>query len=325
MRFSSFPKVFLVLAALAVALPGMTARADERPITIIVPYPAGGGTDTIARNLARLLAPVLNQSIIVENITGAGSRIAHQALMKAPPDGLKLLLDSSDMTINPALRKNPPWDIDKDFTHIALIGNAPIVYVASTKVPATSMREFIDYARQEAKKGTPVNYGSGGIGSILHLPTLELAAKYHLEMTHVPYRGAVPLVQDLSGGMIEFGVVNPVNAMGRDNKIRALAVTGSKRHPLIPQVPTTAEAGVPDLNTVSIVEVVGPAKMPPAVVARLTEGLQKVVGTADFTTAMQQAGIEPAWATGPQLRQILEDDLKKWQALSRTSGVTLED
>ncbi len=326
MHFSRliFPALRGLLIA-AVGLATFAATADDRPITIIVPYPAGGGSDTMARNLGRLLSPVLNQPIVVENITGAGGRIAHQTLMRAPPDGLKLLLTTSDITINQALRKIPPWNIERDFTHIANLGMAPIVYVESTTVPATNMLEFIAYARAQAAKGTPVAYGSGGIGSILHLPTLELAAKYKLEMSHIPYRGAVPLIQDLSAGTIVFGVVNPVQAVGREDKIRALAVTGNKRHPMIPNVPTTTEAGVPELNTMSIAEIVGPAKMSPAVTERLIAALKQVAMTDAFKTSMLASGIVPGWASGPELQRILDDDLKKWQELSRVSGVTLED
>jgi tripartite-type tricarboxylate transporter receptor subunit TctC len=325
MKLPLVRNTFRFFAAAVIGLSSLAAVADDRAITIIVPYPAGGGTDTVARNLGRLLQPELNQSIVVENITGAGSRIATQNLMRSAPDGLRLLLSASDITINQALRKSPPWNIDKDFTHIAIIGNAPIVYVSSTKVPAANLREFVDYARQQAGKGTPLNYGSGGIGSILHLPTLELAAKYKLEMTHIPYRGAVPLVQDLSAGLIEFGVVNPVNAVGRDDKIRALAITGSKRHPMIPNVPTTTEAGFPDLNTTSFVEIIGPAKMPQATVDRLVAALKKVSATEAFRTAMLNGGIDPGWAVGADLQKVLQDDLKKWQDLSRVTGVALED
>ena len=323
----TFPSKLAIqlIAALTFGLFAASVSAEGRPITIIVPYPAGGGTDTIARNLGRLLQPVLDQPILIENITGAGSRIAHQTLMRAPPDGHKLLLTTSDLSINQALRKSPPWNIDKDFTHIANLGDAAIVYVVNAKVPVKDMREFLAYAKQQASKGTPVNYGSGGIGSILHLPTLELAAKHKLEMTHVPYRGAVPLVQDLSGGVIEFGVVNPVNAIGRDGTIRALAITGANRHPMIPSVPTMTESGFPDVNTTSLVELIGPAKMPAEVTKRLQGALQKVVTTEAFRSAMLSAGIEPGWAIDDELQRLLRSDLKKWEELARTSGVALED
>ena len=312
-------------------LGGPAARAQAqpaiqggKPITLVAGYPAGGGTDTLARHLAQRLQPLLNQPVVVENITGAGTRIATQTLMRSPPDGLKLMMATSDITINQALRKAPPWNIDRDFTHIAIVANAPLVYVVNANVPVTTLKEFVDYARSR-EKDKPVNFGSGGIGSVLHLPAAELAAKRKFTMVHIPYRGAAPMSQDLMSGQLEFGVVNPVQVAGREDKIRALALTGVNRHPLIPQVPTTAEAGFPDVSSTSFAEILGPANMPPEIVARIVRALAAAVATDEYKKDMVASGVEPLFITGAALRRYLEADLKKWQDLGTQQQIVLED
>lgn len=317
--------VRFLIGGLAVCIGLSNAMADDRPITIIVPYPAGGGSDTVARSMGRLLSPVLGQPVAVENISGAGARIGFQTLMRAAPDGLRLLLATSDLTINQALRNPPPWNIDRDFSYLAVVGTAGLVYMVNNNVPAKNMLEFVEYARKRAKDGKPVNYGSGGVGSILHLPTLELAAKHNLEMTHIPYRGAAPLVPALGSGEVELGVVNPVNAVGHEGRMRALAITGPRRHPMLPNVPTMAEAGFPDVSSTSFIAVIGPAKMPADVAARLVAALEKVAATDDFKKSMTAAGIEPGWVAGPALFPYIAADLNKWRDLSVKSGVTLQD
>ena len=325
-RFSEFSALCRRFCV-AILLIGASAAtsASESSLSIIVPYPAGGGADALARQVAPLLASVLRRPVVVENVSGAGARIGHQQLMQARPDGSKLLLTNSDLTLNQALRKSPPWDIERDFSHIAMIGTSGLVYMVNAKVPVTSMREFIEYARQRAAQGRPISYGSGGIGSILHVPTIELATAYGLNMPHVPYRGAAPLVQDLSAGVIEFGLINPANVVGREDKVRALAITGERRHPIIPNVPTMAEAGFPDVSSVSFASIVGPAGMSPELMKSFALAFEKVAASPQFKQSMISAGIEPHFVAGPALLPIIQADLRKWQELGRVAKISLDD
>lgn len=317
-------RTLIKASAMLLAVPGLTEAQDtfpSKPIRYVVPVSAGGGSDLVGRTVAERWAKVLGQSIVVENQAGGGGVIACQMTSKASPDGYTLMQGYvATHGTNPATRR-VPYDPVKDFTPIGMIGGTPNVLVINANVPATSLAAFIAYAKKQ-----PVAYGSAGPGSLTHL-TMELFAQQAgVKLTHAAYRGIAPAFTDLIGGQTQAMFPGLAAALPniRSGRVKPLAVTGSKRHPLLPDVPTLEEAGMKGFDAMQWYGVVGPAGIPPDVVTRLNSALTTVLKTPDFKEKLAAEALDPQPMTPDQFRQYIASEVKRWSELAKARGIHLD-
>lgn len=319
---TSWKKVALVACMAWSAAAAAAADAwPSRPITLLIPVAAGGTTDIAGRALARQLKDELGQTVLVDNKPGASGSIANSAVARAAPDGYTLVLSYEGFHAgNPVMQKNLPWNPVSDFTPIAEVIRGPHLVLVPANSPAKTLREFIELARQ---KSGQLNYGSSGNGSIQHLGAELLQQKTGIRMVHVPYGGAAPAMQDLLAGRIDVFITTPPTAIPQleAGKLRALAITSEQRHPKLPNVPTTAEAGLPDFKLDAWFSLFGPANMPQPVVDRLAAAVRKVVTSPEFSQAMSDQGSTASYRSPAELRQILKDDLVKWGEVVKSANL----
>ena len=304
-----------------------TASAQEpypsRPIRMIVPFPPGAGTDSIARFVAQKLGEALKGSVVVENKTGAGGAIGAAEAARADPDGYTLLFVAGPFTTVAASAKNPGYDPVKQFVPVAPIAAGPLAFVVGIDVPANSMREFIALAKQ--KPGS-LNYGSAGAGSINHLALELLNVRAGTNIVHVPYRGIADATKDLLAGNIQAMTASIPATLPQvaAKKMKVLAVTGTKRIPQLPDVPSWQEQGVPNANVINYWGIVAPAGTPPAIVAKLNAETQKVLAQPDVRERLEREGAEIISGPPERLGTIIETDLAGWKALIVEAKITLE-
>ncbi|RYY89460.1 MAG: tripartite tricarboxylate transporter substrate binding protein, partial [Comamonadaceae bacterium] len=313
----------LVRAACALtAAPGL-ARAQaypSRPIRYIVPVPAGGGNDMIARVLAERWSRALGQPFVIDNQGGGSGIVACQATARAAPDGYTLLQAYvATHGTNPATRR-VPYDPVNDFTPIGMVGASPNVLVVHASVPARTLPEFIDYAR---RNGDKLSYASAGIGTLTHL-TMELFKNdTGASLLHVPYRGAAPAIADVVGNQAQamFPSVATALAHVRSGKLRALAVTGKRRSAQLRDVPTMEEAGLPGFDAVQWYCTVGPARMPADVVRRLHDTQAAVLSAPDLADKLVAEAVEPWVMTPAQLTDHIRSEVARWGALAKARNI----
>lgn len=281
--------VTAALGTTASAAGAQQARSwPSRPIRLIVPFGAGGATDVVARLVAQSLERKLGQPVLVENRPGAGAQLGTQMAAKEKADGYTLLFGTSDgLSIAPQTRSTKLYDPVRDFTPIALVAHVPIVCIVNAKFPATNLKELIAYAK--SKPGT-VRYGSAGTGSILHLANALLEVRTGTKMVHVPYKGGAQMMTDLAAGQIELVAATAELAKRFGSQVRAIAQFDTRRHPLLPDVPTAAEQGFPDLVVVSSFGVVGPAGLPQPVVTRVAKALEDLTSQEAFREGLVKLG-----------------------------------
>ncbi|KJC38313.1 LacI family transcriptional regulator [Bradyrhizobium sp. LTSP849] len=314
------------LAACAAILFCGAAVAQDypvRPVKIIVPFPAGGSNDIIARIVAQKLAERSGQTFIVENRGGAGGNIGAEAVASAEADGYTLLLTAPPpLTINASLYKKLPFDPAKAFAPVALVASVPIVLVVNPSVAAKNVGELI--ARAKAKPGT-LNFGSSGIGSTNHLAGELLKTMAGIDIVHVPYRGAAPAMNDLLAGQIPFMFDNmpAVLPQVQGKAINAIAVAGAKRADALPGVPTVAET-VPGFEASSWFGLVAPAKSPALVLAKLSSELEIILKMPDVKKRLAELGAEPGTVFGPAFGQFMTDETTKWGKIIQASGATVD-
>lgn len=310
---------------LALAATGAAHAADDypsRPITLIIPVAAGGTTDIAGRALANQLKEELGQTVVVENRPGASGGIANAYVARAKPDGYTLVLSYEGFhTGNPVLMDNLTWDPVKDFTPIAEVIRGPHLMLVPADSPAKTLQEFIDLAKQ---KPGEMNFASSGVGSIQHLGGELFQLKTGTEMVHIPYGGAAPAMQDLLAGRINMFITTPPTAMAHldAGTLRALAITSNQRHPKLPNIPTTAEAGLPEFQLEAWFSVFGPANMPEPVVAKLAAAMEKVITSDTFKEQMSAQGSNASYRSPDELGQIVKDDLAKWGGVVKSAGIT---
>ena len=317
----------LLQAASALALVPGLARAQgafpNKPIRYIVPVAAGGGNDMIARVVTQKWGAVLGQPFVVENIAGGGGVIASQNTARAAPDGYTLMQAYvATHGTNPATRK-VPYDAVKDFSPIGMIGATPNVLAISATLPATTVAEFIDYAK---KNGATVNYGSAGPGSLTHL-TMELfKQETGLTTLHVPYKGIAPAINDLLAGSTQAMFPGLAAALPqiRAGKIRALAVTGRERSPQLPDVPTMEQAGFKGFDAMQWYGSAGPAGMPAEVVKRLNETQVQVLRDPELREKLSVEAVEPWPMTPAEFGKFVQSEVDRWTALARARNIQLE-
>ena len=315
-----------VLAACAAVLFSGFAGAQDypsRPVKIVVPFPAGGSNDIIARIVAQKLTERNGQTFLVENRGGAGGNIGAEAVASAEPDGYTLLLTAPPpLTINGSLYKKLPFDPAKAFAPVALIASVPIVLVVNPSVPAKNVGELIALAK--AKPGT-LNFGSSGIGSTNHLAGELLKSMAGIDIVHVPYRGAAPAMNDLLAGQIPFMFDNmpAVLPQVQGKAINAIAVAGAKRAEALPDVPTVAET-IPGFEASSWFGLVAPAKTPAPALAKLSGELESILKMPDVKKRLAELGAEPGTVFGEAFGRFMTDETAKWGKIIKASGATVD-
>ncbi|MGJ3704347.1 tripartite tricarboxylate transporter substrate binding protein [Variovorax sp. AFSI2.2] len=313
-------------AALVLAMsPAGAEPYPSRPITLVVPQAAGGTNDIVGRLVGQKLGEVMNNaSVVVDNRPGAGGNIGTQLVARGPKDGYTLLMTiSSSQAINPALYKNPGFDPVKDFKPVGLIGAVPNVLLVNPSFPAKDFNEFLKLARQ---KGANYQYASAGNGTLNHLLGEMLNSMAGISLQHVPYKGVAPAINDVLGGQLPIVFASLPSALShiKAGKLRALAVSGDKRSPVLPDVPAIGEA-VPGYNGTLWIGLFAPAGVPADVLATLQDATRKALAAKDLRDKLDQQGVEIAAPTTPdQFSKLLQDDLAKWARIVKASGAAVD-
>jgi tripartite-type tricarboxylate transporter receptor subunit TctC len=313
----------LVIASLIAATFATPTRAQDypvRPVTLIVPYAAGGGNDVMARIVADKMGAALGQPIVVENRGGAGGSIATRAVAHAAPDGYTLGLGGTGtLAIDPSLYPNVGYDPRKDFAPIGLIATSALVVLVNPSVPAKTIPELIALAKQEPGKLT---YASAGVGSGIHLGAELFATMAGVKLTHIPYKGSAPALTDLIGGHVSiyFSSLPPAIGLVQDGKVRALAVTGPERSKIFPDLPTVAEAALPGYAAVLHYGIVAPARTPKPVVDKLAAALRVAIASPDVASKIAADGAEVMGMTPEQYAADIDREEAKWSEVVRRSG-----
>ncbi|MFT3813993.1 MAG: tripartite tricarboxylate transporter substrate binding protein [Acidovorax sp.] len=294
-----------------------------KPISLIVPFPAGGTTDVLARAVGQELAKSLGQPVIVENKPGAGATVGADYVAKSRPDGYTLLMGAVHHTIATSVYPKLPYDFQKDFAPITTVALVPNVLVVNPQVPARTVQELLALAKAEPGK---YSFGSNGNGTGQHLIGAQFERMGGVQLMHVPYKGSGPLTTDLLGGQISmsFDTITPVLPNIKAGKLRALAVTTAKRSAALPDVPTLDESGLKGFDMGTWFGVLAPANVPKDVVARLNTELVKIVHTPEFRKKMDEIGAVPIGDTPAQMAAQIKDDTERYARLVKEAKVTLE-
>jgi tripartite-type tricarboxylate transporter receptor subunit TctC len=324
----SFGRTFA--SALALALTNSLAAAaapssfPAKPITIVVPFSPGGGTDALARAVGAKMQQSLGQPVIVDNRPGAGGTIGAGFVARAPADGYTLLiLNVLPHTASTGLYKNLSFDPVKSFASVGLIGSTPYVVTVNPSVPARNLKELVSLAK--SKPGS-INYGSSGVGGVSHLSTELFKKEAGVDFTHVPYKGDGPVVTDLIAGQIQLTLGNVVAMLPhiRAGKLRALAVTGDARMDILPEVPTVKESGYPGYSVVGQFGLAAPAGTPPEVMKRLNEALVAAVKSPDLVKVFTAQGVTPTSSSAEQMQALMHQQQQVWTKLVKEIGISAE-
>ncbi|MEH3087946.1 MAG: tripartite tricarboxylate transporter substrate binding protein [Xylophilus ampelinus] len=312
----------VLAAAPAAAIAQAPAAWPARPITLVVPFAAGGGTDSIARDIAKNLADRLGQPVIVDNRGGAGGAIGANLVAKAPADGHTLLFATSTFATNAAVEPKLPFDPHKDFAPVAMIGRGPLLLVASRGLGVADVAGLVAAGRA---KPDGLNYCSAGNGSINHLAGEMFRQRTGLAMTHVPFKGSAPATVELLAGRVDlfFATVPTIQTHLKDGKLSLLATTGAKRSRLFPAVPTLAESGVPGYDVTTWWGVLAPAKTPPAVVEALNRAVNDAAAAEPVRGRLQHEGADPARLTPAGFGEALDRELALWRGVAERPGMQL--
>ena len=310
--------------ALAAAVVHAQANFPSRTVTLTVGFAPGGGTDTAARIVAKKLTENIGQSVVVENHAGAGGNIAAQQIAQAPPDGYTLSLSSvGPLSVSPSLYKSLPYDPKRDLAPITMGVVFPNVFVVHPGVPAKTLKEFVALAKS---KPGELNYASSGVGGAGHLAGELFKQAAGIDMVHVPYKGGGPAMTDLLGGRVTMYPAVPSTALPhiQAGKLRALAVTGPKRLPTLPDVPTVAESGYPGFEAMNWYAFVAPAKTPPAILDYWNRELVKVLNDPGVRKLLESDGLEPMPGTREELARYIDRETEKWGKVVREAKIQPE-
>jgi tripartite-type tricarboxylate transporter receptor subunit TctC len=313
--------VRLCIAVLAALFSTLTAAQDypSKPIRVIVGYSAGGGNDIIVRVMVPELSKGLGQPIVVENKPGAQSIIAAEQAAKSAPDGYTLFMGpSGPMTINPATYSKLPYDPQRDFAPVSMICSFPLIVTVDPKLPVKSVKELIAYAKANPGKA---NYASSA--GIFQITTEMFKQRTGTQIEMIPYKGSGESVQAVAAGQVMMTIVDPPPATGplKSGTIRGLAVTSPQRHPRWPDLPTMAEAGVPDMEVPVWTAFFAPARTPAAIVARLQKEVARVVQTPEVRERFDAMGLKPEGSSSAELARVVAQDIKKWTAVAKAANI----
>ncbi len=316
--------------ALAMAILGSTALGahaenyPNHPITLVVPYPAGGTTDIAARTIAQAMGPFLKQSIVVDNRAGAGGNIGMGVVKRANPDGYTIGMGTiGTQTINQYLYSDMPFDPAKDFAPLAMVFTTPNVIAVAASSDMKTMQDF--YAKAKANKNKPLTYGSPGIGSSVHLTGAFLEQAAGIQMLHVPFKGVSGSMPALIGGQIDILMDNLPSTLSQlkdGTRVRALAVTSAQRSPSLPDVPTVAESGLKDFDVTAWFALYAPAGTPPAVQATLIDAAKKALATPEVQAQLKSVGATGGTLTGADLAAFEVQERQRWSKLIKERNIT---
>ena len=333
-RFSKLTHAAVMASAMTLGLASGAASAQAasagsgpawpaRPISLIVPFPAGGTTDVLARAVGQELSKSLGQPVVVESRPGAGATLGADFVAKSKPDGYTLLMGAVHHTIATSVYRKLPYDFQKDFAPITTVALVPNVLVVNPNVPAKNVKELLALARAEPGK---LSYGSNGNGTGQHLIGAQFEGLGGVQLLHVPYKGSGPLTVDLLGGQItmSFDTITPVLSQIRAGKLRALAVTTLQRSPALPDVPTLDESGLRGFDVGTWFGILAPAATPPEIVTRLNTELVKIINSAEFRRKMADIGAEPIGNTPGQMARQIREDTERFARLVKDAKVSVE-
>lgn len=323
----SFVRAASVIAVMA-ACAGSAGMAQaqswpNRPIRMVVPYTPGGYTDLMARLVSEKMAIALGQPIVIENKPGANAAIGTDAVAKAAPDGYTFGTVIAAHSVNPTLNPKLPYDAMKDFTYVSLTSVAPLILIATPSLPAKDMKEFIALAK--AKPGS-LNFASSGIGSAAHLTMEMLKSREGINLQHIPYKGTSGALQDTVGGQINvmFDVIGPLMSQVKSGNAKALAVAAKARVPAAGDVPTMAEAGVPDFVSGTWSGIIAPAGTPKEIVDRVSLEAKKALTDPDLKKKLDDLGIVPMGTTPDEFRAFVTDEIARWKKVITDAGIKME-
>jgi len=319
MIFRSFKCILLSVAAASVLAQGY----PDKPLKLVVPFPPGGPTDIVGRLVAQKLAEGIGQPVVVENRPGAGGTVGSTAVARAPADGYTLLYGSTTLAIAPSLYRDLAYDPRTAFAPISLVSRGPIIAAVNAQLPAKTLKDFIALAKSSPGR---INYGSAGSGTPPHLAAELFKTVAGVDLVHVPYKGGGPAVSDLAGGQVQviFEGLPSLLPHIKSGKVRALAITGAKRDPALPEVPTFAEAGLPGYDANFWNGLVAPAGTPAEVIARLNSVLVQALATPEVHAALVRLGLEAAGTTPQQFGDFIAAEIDKWARVVKASGAKID-
>jgi tripartite-type tricarboxylate transporter receptor subunit TctC len=327
MRRRQFLKMASAVASAGLLANVKPARAQSlagKQIRIIVPFPAGGPTDIVARPLAQMLGDALKSTTVIDNRAGAGGSIGAEAVVRSAPDGQTLLMGTvGTQAINAALYPKLPYDPIRDFTPIAVVVLAPVAIVVHPSQPMNNLAELVALARRMPGK---LNYGSAGAGTPGHLTGEMFKAAAGIDLQHVPYKGSAPALTDLIGGQIQimFDPLQSVLSNVQGGRLRALAVSSKTRSSVLPDVPTIAESGYDGFETTAWWGLFAPAKVPEAITATLADEIEKIVRSDGFRSRLEPLGVLPTFISGDALLKFQQSELAEWGKAVRDAGVRID-
>lgn len=316
--------ILLAAAGIAAWQPAHAQSYPTKPVRLVIPYPPGGGTDTIMRPFVQYLSERLGQPVVIDNRGGAGGSMGMEAVARATPDGYTILAGlTAQLAVNPALYKKLPYDPIKDFAPITLFADGPYLLVVHPSLPVKSVREFVELAR---KRPNEITYASSGNGSGGHLAAELLTNMTGIKMLHVPYKGGGPALTGLLTGEVQALFAPYASAQGhiKSGRIHALAVTTARRPKAIPDIPTLAEAGVPGYDSGVWYSLLAPAGTPRTIIDRLHRETIAVLNNPEFAKLLAEQAIDPIGNTPEELAQYIKSEIDKWAKVVKEAGVRIE-
>ncbi len=317
----------MVAAGLALASSFSLAQGSgpfpNREIRFIVPFPPGGGNDILARMLAPRMADALGKPVVVDNRPGAGGNLGTDQAARSPADGYTIVIASNQVTINPGLGQKLPFDVEKNFSPVALVASVPMLLVVHPSVAVTNVSELIQLARAQPGR---LNHGTPGNGTPQHLAFELFNRLAGVEVTHIPYKGTSPAVADLLGGQVQaaFATLASVAPHVRSGKLRAIAVATATRSPLMPDVPTVADSGVPGYDVPLWYSILAPAGTPAEAIDKLAGELRKIVESAETRDRMVSQGFQPGFLGPAEAQSLIANDVRRWRRIGQETGIRIE-
>ena len=322
-RVQPLMKALVPLCLLGAASLSFAQAWPTRTVTIVVPFPAGGTTDVLARAIANKLGPVLNQTVIVDNRPGAGATLGAALVAKAAPDGHTMLMGAVHHTIATSVYQKLSYNFQKDFSPITTVALVPNVLVVSTSKPYKTVSDLVADAKSSPGKLT---YGSNGSGTAQHLIGTQFQMTSGTEILHVPYKGSAPLTTDMLGGQVDmsFDTITPVLPFIKQGKLRPLAVTTAKRSSALPDVPTMQEAGIAGLDIGTWFGLLAPAATPKDITEKLNKEIVKIINTPEFQKQMADIGAEPVGNSQQEMARQIQEETEKFAGLVKAGNVKVE-
>ena len=313
--------VFLALTLILQIANANAQQFPSRPMRLVVGFAPGGGVDINARMLAPKLSEYLGQQVVVENKPGAGTNIANEFVARSPADGYTLLINTAALAINMSLYPNLPFDTLRDFAPVSVFSESPNVVVVNAKLPAANLKDLVELARKSPGK---LNFSSAGVGTTQHLSAELLKLRTNTQIVHIPYKGTAPSLTGLIAGEVDltFANIPAIQAHVKSGRLRALATTGSKRDPQLPDVPTMKEAGVDGLDVTVWYGVLAPAATPREIVQTIAAAVTRATRDPDTRRRMLEQGADPVGSTPEEFGKLLREEVARWAEVVRVSGAS---